>query len=203
MAPVTQRSDDTRARVLTAALASFDAHGIQGASVADIRARSGVSVGSIYHHFTDKEGVAAELFLRGLAGYQHGLLGLLEGAGAQEGIRGAIAHHLAWHRADPALARFVHATHPASLPDDAAARLAERNRRFFSTTRAWWRGHVEAGALQELDPRIAYALWLGPAQEICRQWLLDPDPDPRELDRARAPLADAAWRGLRAHGGTT
>lgn len=53
------RTGDTRRAVLDAALEVFLADGYAAAAVSDVVTRSGVSVGSIYHHFGGK----AELFL--------------------------------------------------------------------------------------------------------------------------------------------
>lgn len=49
-------------RVLQATLVLFSQKGYFSTSVHDIARQSGVSVGSIYHHFKDKEGVASVLF---------------------------------------------------------------------------------------------------------------------------------------------
>ena len=53
------RSGPTRRRVLDAALLEFASNGYENTSIANIVQRSGVSVGSIYHHFGGK----SEVFL--------------------------------------------------------------------------------------------------------------------------------------------
>lgn len=53
---------DTRGRILQAALVLFTEKGYFNTSVQDISRASEVSVGSIYHHLGDKEGVARALF---------------------------------------------------------------------------------------------------------------------------------------------
>lgn len=59
-APVPARVD-TRSLVLDAALDLFSGQGYFNISVHDIVRASGVSIGSIYHHFGDKEGIARAL----------------------------------------------------------------------------------------------------------------------------------------------
>lgn len=44
----------TRARLLAAAQELFTRRGLDGTSVADVAARAGVGVGTLYHHFPDK-----------------------------------------------------------------------------------------------------------------------------------------------------
>lgn len=51
-----------RDKVLSAALGLFTRKGYFSTSVRDITAESGVSTGSLYHYFKDKEGVAAALY---------------------------------------------------------------------------------------------------------------------------------------------
>jgi len=53
---------DSQVKVKNAALQLFAAQGYFNTSVPDIVKASGVSTGSIYHHFGDKEGVAKALF---------------------------------------------------------------------------------------------------------------------------------------------
>lgn len=54
--------NSTRDHVLEAALDLFVERGYFGTSVHDIVRESNVSIGSIYHHFGDKEGVARALY---------------------------------------------------------------------------------------------------------------------------------------------
>ncbi|MFQ5642631.1 MAG: TetR/AcrR family transcriptional regulator [Thiogranum sp.] len=55
-------SRNVRERVLETAIHLFTQQGYFNTSVPDIVRESGVSTGSIYHHFDDKEGIAKALF---------------------------------------------------------------------------------------------------------------------------------------------
>lgn len=57
-----RRTDDPRQQVLDAVLSLFRERGYFATSIQDISRESGVSVGSIYHHFGDKEGIARTLY---------------------------------------------------------------------------------------------------------------------------------------------
>jgi AcrR family transcriptional regulator len=52
-----QRSEETRGRILDAAVRKFAIAGYDGASVDDICAEAGVSKGAFYHHFPTKQSV--------------------------------------------------------------------------------------------------------------------------------------------------
>ncbi len=54
----------TQEQILSTTLTLFTRKGYFNTSVHDIGRESGVSIGSIYHHFKDKEGVASALYKR-------------------------------------------------------------------------------------------------------------------------------------------
>lgn len=190
MAAATQ----SRQRIIEGALRCFDRRGVLATTVDDVRRETGASVGSIYHHFADKEGLAAAVYVDGLAGYQEAFLSELDRhAGAEGGVRAIVAFHLRWCAANPTMARFLLARPDRSARLDAVLRAI--NRRFFAGVLAWWKPHAASGALRDLPVDLVQALWLGPAQELCRHWLAHRTrTSPR---RASDLLAEAAWLSLK------
>jgi AcrR family transcriptional regulator len=173
-----------RRAILDAALVEFTNHGVAGTSIGAIQRRSGASVGSIYHHFGDKDGIAGALYLEGLHDYQQGFLATLRAAGGtREGIEGAVHHHVRWITEHADLARFLLLGRDASVVVSTEWPLQALNRRFFSEVRGWTRPRVQAGELRNLGPELLTALWIGPSQELARHWL---------AGRARVSLSDAA-----------
>ena len=55
--PMQQRSEETRAHILDAAVRRFAISGYDAASVDDICAEAGVSKGAFYHHFPSKQAI--------------------------------------------------------------------------------------------------------------------------------------------------
>ena len=51
------RGDETRLRIIEAAIESFGEHGFEGASTRDIAARAGVNAPALQYYFENKEGV--------------------------------------------------------------------------------------------------------------------------------------------------
>lgn len=181
----------TRVRLLGSALAQFDAQGTLGATLEDIRRTAGVSVGALYHHFPDKAGLAAALFVELTEDFQDGFVAELRAhAGAEDGVTACVRFYLRWVSVNRAGAAFLLGERPAD--SDA---LRERNRRFFAEVSAWWQMHVHYGVLRDLPFDLINALWLGPAHEYTRHWV---------AGRARrvpagvaGVLADAAWQTLK------
>jgi AcrR family transcriptional regulator len=185
-----------RAEILAAALAAFIEHGVAGASIEDIRRRSGASVGSIYHHFGGKEGIARALYVEGLRDYQEGMLAALSHATTtQAGIEDTVKHHIAWISEHQDLARFLLLGRDAGVVAAAEAEIAELNRYFFHAVGEWVRPRVAAGELRALEPEVQTALWIGPSHDLARHWLAGRT---RVSPTDVAPvLAGAAWISLK------
>ena len=183
-------------RLPAVALGLFNERGIAGASVEEICKAAGASVGSLYHRFGGKEGLAGEVFLRALGSFQGAFAEELRRRDEPEaGIRGGVRVQLHWALRDEIeLARFLLFQGDAAR-GSAPEQLEAQNRDFYREVLAWWRPHVRYGALRELDLDLAYSLWLGPAQLYSRLRLADRTSVP--IKRAIAELSAGAWSALR------
>jgi AcrR family transcriptional regulator len=186
---------DRRRAILDAALAEFTAHGVAGASIEDIRRRSGASVGSIYHHFGDKDGIAGALYLDGLRDYQEGFVeALADARSTRQGVQRVVHHHARWITNHRDLARFLLLGRDARVVVASERPLRELNRRFFGAVSDWTGPRVASGELRPLDAELLTALWIGPSQDLARHWLAGRSRI--SLIDAAPALADAAWRCL-------
>jgi AcrR family transcriptional regulator len=191
----TTEAPSRRSVILDAALAEFTAQGVAGTSIEDIRRRSDASVGSIYHHFGDKDGIAGALYLEGLSRYQRGFTNVVDGATtAREGVENGVRYHLSWVDSHRDLARFLLLARDARVVVAAEKPLRDLNRKFFGHLEGWTRARIADGELRELGPELMYALWIGPSQELARQWLATRSR--ASLTDSADVLADAAWRSL-------
>jgi AcrR family transcriptional regulator len=191
------RETGRRDLLLDAALVSFDALGYEATTIEEVLQRSGASVGSLYHHFGGKEGLAAALYLEGIRRYQARFRTCLEkNPGAERGVRAIVRNELAWTAAEPALARFVIAPRGRTLPASSRRELKALNRSFFAEVAAWLAAHVDDGRIRALPTDLYYPLWIGPSHLLARQILGGRIEAPGEA--AAAELARAAWASLRA-----
>jgi AcrR family transcriptional regulator len=185
---------DRRARILDAALEAFAERGYAAATIADVRLRSGASVGSIYHRFGGKEGIAAELYLDCLSRYQRGLVATLRRCrDAEAGIRALVRHHLRWVERNPQRAMFLLERRDAEAA--AEDRVRALNHETFAAVRTWLAPHVEAGAIRPMPLELLYAIVLGPCQEHARQRLRGRTK--LSLAETERVLAAAAWGAVR------
>lgn len=195
-ATVSDRGERQEA-ILAAALDCFADRGFAATTIDEIRKRSGASIGSIYHHFGGKEGLAAELYVEGLRGYQAGLLDALEWhRDAEEAVRALVRHHVRWVEQNPRLAQFLMNRRETELRQATKDRVRELNRAFFPRVRSWIEEHVQDGSLRPLSEDLWEPVLLGPCQEFSRLWLAGRTRS--SLRRAERELADATWSAIRA-----
>ena len=187
---------DRKSAILAAALEVFTEKGIEAATIDDIRLKSGASVGSIYHHFGAKDGIAAALFSHILDDYWGRLIGAIGGeADARAAIHALVDTHIRWIVAKPDAARFlfsrrqaVGAAHEQAVRQHTAAHF----KRLLTLFKPWFK----EGVLRQMPFELYAAILLGPAQELSRHWLGGRSTlDPRDVIEE---LSAAAWRSLAA-----
>ena len=171
---------DTRTRILDAALACFLEAGYEQTTIAGIRARSGVSNGTLFHRFPTKEAIADALYLESIADFQEGLWRLLaqRPRSLRAAVRGTIAHQIEWIEANVERARFVYTRGTLEGESPGSAELGEMNRKLASAYQTWLQPLVERGAVRPMSMLVLNAVVTGPTHAIARRWLAGQVPSP-------------------------
>ncbi len=184
-----------RAAILKGAMACFTVDGIEATTIADIRRASGASTGSIYHHFGDKDGILAALYVEHLRAYHADFRRAARRWRTGEAyVKGIVRFYLRWVEADPPRARFLlDARH---LPEIAPAEgtISDDTRSIYGEARARLRAFIETGEVRSMPAHLLGPLTVGVAQAAARQWI-DGGAQPglsRDADR----LAAAVWRAF-------
>ncbi|HLR82514.1 MAG TPA: TetR/AcrR family transcriptional regulator [Paenalcaligenes sp.] len=152
---------DKQQQVLQTALSLFSQKGFFNTSVHEVVARAGVSVGFIYHHFKDKQGIARALYDY-LLQRMNALLDDIElqHSSAQARCRAVIYMLFELTEAEPETMSFIiHARHQEFLPQEkpiCSASAFVRMRHFVSDG-------LQAGELTPMDSALASALMYGAA----------------------------------------
>ena len=195
MSPKHQGTDETVARILAEALRVHAERGHEGFTMKAVIAATGMSSGSLYHHFGSFDGLAAALYARCTAELLDTLLDVLDGvADPRAGVEAATRAYLRFTRDRSDAARFVHASaYTAFLPEHAAVIAASKGPRMARLI-AWMAPHVAAGRVAPLSPAMMEMLLVGPVAETARRWLSDPAS--ADLDEAAAVLPPRIWRSL-------
>jgi AcrR family transcriptional regulator len=186
-----------RQAILNAALTCFLRSGVAGTTIDAIHRGSGASVGSIYHFFGSKEGVAAELYLDALRDYFDNYLAALRSSRtARAGVEGSVRAHLGWVVTHEARARYLFHCQEFEVIEDSLPAIARLREQFYRQANAWLAPHVEHGRIKSLSPRLCQALWMGPSLEYTRLWLVRSGDGFNILD-AQTALARAAWDSVK------
>ena len=200
-APTSEATTDRRQDILNAALACAVDGGVDAVSIDGVRARCGASVGSIYHHFGNKDGIVASLFFDIFHDQSSSVQAQLDAAhGVEAGVRALVTGYLDWVVAQPERARFLFQARSAVAAGPRTPDLAQAASRRNQALVAWFEPHRQAGAVRNLPCELMPSLVMGPVQSYCRAWLSGQE-GPNALTSPathREELAAAAWRAVRA-----
>lgn len=186
------RKDD----ILQAALACFSEFGVDATTIEMIRERSGASIGSLYHHFGNRERIIAALYLEGVGQYAAMLeTGLAQALDAEACIRLFVTCYIDWVLAHPEWARFVLHNRGRVEQGEMGEALREANRRQGRRIGELVRQHQEAGALRALPLELFISVVIGPTQDFVRNWLAGRTR--LQLAECRELLAQIAWDSVR------
>ncbi len=184
-----------QAAILSATLALVGEKGVTAVTMNDICGRSGASVGSVYHHFKDREGVLYALYRDCFEGcFAELRTAVLATTTAREGIFALVNSYLEWVATHPSQATFIYEASQGTLLRSYQAEIVTFKGAFYADIFAWMRPFVEAGDLLRL-PLWAYdAIMMGPAHEFARRWLAGMQE--LALDEAKTIIATAVWRAM-------
>lgn len=172
MAPAmpTQPKVSTRERILEAARRLFFARGFDQTSVAEICKVSGVSNGSLFHHFRTKEALALEVFVEVRRAYwEYVLTGMEACADVSDAADASIRAAFAFQRENPDAFAFMLENSSAHWVLQQNSMLRDLNADFSERAMRWAAPHVMAGRLPLLSVHTFGALIFGLPQWIARE----------------------------------
>ncbi|MFC8533164.1 TetR/AcrR family transcriptional regulator [Streptomyces sp. NPDC057249] len=184
MSPKQQRGEATAAQVLDTALELYTARGEAGLTLHAITSASGVSAGSIYHHFGSLQGVVLALAQSWLGRLLGEVAGALEQvADARGGVHALTETYLRFVQAHPDAARLMHSVTADREAVTNARQLRGAQEARIAPLAAWLHAHRESGELAALPLPVLESLILGPVTSIARRWLAMGDVDIEEAVR--------------------
>src|SRR5579863_8296260 len=159
--PLTSKSEQTRARVLAAALKVFRERGFHAATMREIAAEAGVAVGSAYYYFDSKDALVMAFYEQMQAQMIPVLDRILdESRTLEQRLRGLIEHKFETFGPNrslmAALSAHIDPGHPLSPFGKHTAAIRERDIAFFERAIADSGVHLPP-SIQPYMPRL---LWL-------------------------------------------
>ncbi len=184
-------TESRRKAILQAALESFSTKGFTETTMEDIRRLSGASTGSIYHHFEN---------LVGRSDLNAALLASITDRHPREGIKGMVYAYIDWFEQGPDLGQYIMQADSTEYLGSYVKVFRQKillalpnenlSQQFFD----WLGPFIEDGTIVRFPKNLYVPLVIGPSREYVRRWLRTRLP--AEIQEAREPLAEAAWKVL-------
>ncbi|MGV9880756.1 TetR/AcrR family transcriptional regulator [Streptomyces sp. NPDC003006] len=195
MSPKQQRGAETAERLLDAALQVYAESGEQGVTVSALTKASGVSLGSLYHHFGSVDGLMSALLLRWLGRLLGELAGAVERSRtARGGVRALVRTYLTFIQEHPDASRLLHSSYADRVGMAQAQQLRDAQEARLSPMTGWVRRHAESGEIAPLAVPMVEALVMGPIVATARRWLSGMDD--ADLGQAARVLPERIWRSI-------
>ena len=191
-----QASDrSTRQRALVAALALFDAQGVEATTIEQLREAADISIGSLYHHFGSREGLVLALYEDLLAQYRTAITAaLVRQSGIRELLDAFVTTHIGWAMQNPTAERFLSEHRHHRTLSDAEGQLQGDTADFIRPLLRRIKPAIEAGILKPLPPELLLSLVLGPVQTWLR--LQRAGSSKLEASMAVRKLSDLIWEAV-------
>lgn len=183
--------------ILQAALACFTDFGVDATTIEMIRDRSGASIGSLYHHFGNKERIIGALYLAGTAEYAALLAeGFTQADSAEACVKLLVTSYVDWVVANPDWARFILHSRGRVEASEMGAELREVNRVNFRRILDALAVYRAQGLFKAMPVDCFTSVVIGPTHDFARHWLAGRTQT--SLAECRELLAQVAWDSVRA-----
>lgn len=182
--------------ILEQALLCFNDLGVEATTIDAIKARCDTSVGAIYHHFGNKEGILSALFFAAMDDQRQQLERELAGAdNLREAVFCIIESYLDWVAANREWARFLYQARSPLAKGPFQQELKDRNIQNYQKLKEQLIG-LGKGDIKIVQPfEMLFSLIIGPSENYCRAWLSGRvKTSPQEY---RKEFAESAWRSLK------
>lgn len=189
------RRAELKRDIFRKALRLFNEQGIEATTIEMIRAQCDTSVGAIYHHFGNKEGLVAALFFTALddqARLRDSYMA--DAASTQTGVHALVHSYVDWVDSQPEWARFQYHARFAVTKGPHKDELATRNKARNKMLLEWLSDPAHRDQLGGFPAELMPSLIIGQADSYCRAWLSGRVKGSPKAYREM--LAEAAWRSV-------
>ena len=181
--------------ILDQALTCFLQHGIEMTTIEMIRESAETSVGAIYHHFKNKEGLVTALYFAAIDDQAERRDQALQKAqNLQQGIRAIIESYIDWVMEYPNFARFLYIANFSIRQSEQDDELKQKNHLRNQHLLTWMKQQQGFGIIENIPHELLLSLIIGAVDSYCRAWLSHKVKSaPTEYKQQ---LSDAAWHSI-------
>ena len=190
-----QRRSLLKRQILLDALSCFLEYGLDATSIEMIRDKSESSVGAIYHHFKNKEGIIAALVFAALDDQALLRDQYLDNTQSLKEILNALIYsYVDWVADQPHFAKFLMLAHFNVMQSEYRPLLNEKNKLRNQKIVSYMSTYSDAKLLKSVPPELMISLVIGATESYCRAWLSEKVLTNPNVYREN--LAQAAWDSL-------
>ena len=185
-------------RILECALLMFNAQGIESTTIEMIRDACTTSVGAIYHHFQNKEGIIAALFLLALDDQlQQREQALTHTTSLQTVVEAIVGSYIDWVDRYPTLAQFMFSARFYIQDDRWQLELKQLNARRNAQVISHFKTYLCLSQRQHVPIELLPSLIIGSTENYTRAWLSQKVVN--SPIHYKAFLQQAAWAAVAPH----
>jgi AcrR family transcriptional regulator len=181
------KSEETRQRILDAALKLFHDRGFEAATMRDIAQEAGVATGAAYYYFQSKDAIVMEFYRRSSAEMQPQIEAALENAaGLEERLRETI--RVKWSHFEPHRGVLRALLRNGADPAYPLSPFSSHTREIREIDIAWFQRILDGCGVRiskDLEPHLPGILWFFQMGAIYF-WVIDASPRQRNSDRLLA-----------------
>jgi AcrR family transcriptional regulator len=178
------KSEETRVRILNAALSSFRERGFEAATMRDIAEEAGVATGAAYYYFPSKDAIVMDFYRRSCEEMQPKIEAALKNAtGLEERLRELIRVKLAHFAPNRGVLRAL--LRNGADPKHPLSPFSPQTKEIRDIDMAWFRSIlIDCGVRvpRDLQPRLPGVLWFF-QMGVIFFWVIDESSDQERTDR--------------------
>jgi AcrR family transcriptional regulator len=194
---IPQTEEDTRTKILEAALQLFARQGYDGTTTKDLAKFAKVAEGTLFRHFANKKAILIEVATAGWIDILTDLLTELSEMGSYKAVSQVMKRRMLHMRKNSDLMRvcFVEAQyHPElreSIQTEVITKMTEVAEAFFETA-------MEKGIYRQMNPKIVAQVFLGifAIAGFSEQTIIDPNASPKAMQEMAEGISDIFLHGV-------
>ncbi|NDJ18368.1 TetR/AcrR family transcriptional regulator [Myxacorys almedinensis] len=192
-----QTEDQTRTRILKAALKLFAHQGYDGATTRDLAEKAGVAEGTLFRHFTNKKAILIEVATQGWIEILTDLLTELSEMGSYKAVAQVMRRRMMnlHQNADLFKVCFMEAQFHPDLRDRIEKDVVEK---MMGVAEAFFQTAMDQGIYRPMNPKMVARVFLGmfTIAGFSQDTIMVPGSSPHEMKEMAEGIADIFLNGV-------
>jgi AcrR family transcriptional regulator len=189
--------DDTRTKILQAALQLFAKRGYEGTTTKDLAKSAGVAEGTLFRHFNSKKAILIEVATAGWVDILTDLLTELSEMGSYKAVSQVMRRRMLNMRKNSDLMKvcFVEAQYHPELRDSIQAEVIDK---MTDVAEAFFETAMDKGIYRRMNPKIVAKVFLGifAIAGFSEDTIMNPDASPKAMQEMAEGISDIFLRGV-------